>query len=76
MLCDKKKVVSDSDIEAIINNRLTTKNGAYKLVRFDLQSGNLVKSMCTVVLERDGGTFEDVALGDGPVNAAYNAIDK
>ncbi|MFY9381024.1 MAG: 2-isopropylmalate synthase [Eubacteriales bacterium] len=76
VLCDKKKVVSDSDIEAIINNRLTTKNGAYKLVRFDLQSGNLVKSMCTVVLERDGETFEDVALGDGPVNAAYNAIDK
>lgn len=75
-MCDLKKTVSDSDIEAIISNKLTAGNGLYKLARFDLQSGNKVKSTCAVQLEKEGLILEDVALGEGPVNAAYNAIDK
>ncbi len=75
-LCDRKKTVSDSDIEAIIGSKMITNGGTYKLLRFDLQSGNKVKSTCVVQLEKDGQILEDVALGDGPINAAYNAIDK
>jgi 2-isopropylmalate synthase len=76
LLCDRKKTVSDRDIEAIINSKISANGGAYKLIRFDLQSGNKVKSTCAVQLEKDEKTLEDVALGDGPINAAYNAIDK
>lgn len=75
-LCDRKKVVSDSDIEALIGSKMIMNGGAYKLLRFDLQSGNKVKSTCVVQLEKDGQILEDVALGDGPIDAAYNAIDK
>ena len=75
-LCDRKKTVSDNDIEALIGSKIATNGGIYKLLRFDLQSGNKVKSTCVVQLEKDGQILEDVALGDGPIDAAYNAIDK
>ncbi len=75
-LCDRKKTVTDSDIEALIGSRILSNGGIYKLLRFDLQSGNKVKSTCVVQLEKDGTILEDVALGDGPIDAAYNAIDK
>jgi 2-isopropylmalate synthase len=55
---------------------MTQNGGIYKLVRFDLQSSNTSKSSCVVQLDKDGVILEDVALGDGPIDAAYNAIDK
>jgi len=75
-LCDRKKTVTDKDVEAIITSKMTTNGGIYKLLRFDLQSGNKAKSTCVVQLEKDGAILEDVALGDGPIDAAYNAVDK
>ncbi len=75
-LCDKKKTVSDSDLEAIISSKIAQNGGIYKLVRFDLQSSNTSKSSCVVQLDKDGVILQDVALGDGPIDAAYNAIDK
>ena len=75
-MCDLKKTVTDSDIEAIISSKIAAGQGLYRLARFDLQSGNKVKSTCAVQLEKEGSILEDVALGDGPVNAAFNAVDK
>lgn len=75
-LCDKKKEVNDNDIEAIITSKMTQNGGFYKLVRFDLFSSNVSKGTCTVQLEHGEELLEEVALGDGPIDAAYNAIDK
>ncbi len=75
-LCDKKKTIGDNDLEAIITSKMAQNGGIYKLKRFDLQSGNTSKSTCVVQLDKDGVELEDVALGDGPIDAAYNAIDK
>ena len=75
-LCDRKKTVTDRDIEAIITSKMTTNGGTYKLLTFSVQCGNKTKSTCSVQLEKDGAVLEDVALGDGPIDAAYNAVDK
>lgn len=74
--CDRKKEVTDGDIEAIITNKMAQNGGYYKLVRFDLFSSNAAKATCTVQLEHGDEMLEEVALGDGPVDAAYNAVDK
>ncbi len=76
LLCDKKKVVSDRDLEAIISHTLSTKQGAYVLERFDVHSGNFATATCVIKLKCGDKIIEEVALGDGPVDAAYNAIDK
>jgi 2-isopropylmalate synthase len=75
-LADRKKTVSDDDIEALINSDVSSRDGYYKLNRFDVFTSNASRGTCVISLEADGEIFEDVALGDGPIDAAYNAVDK
>lgn len=75
VLCDKKKTVTDSDIEALVTHKETAEN-KYKLDRFTLLAGNTATPTCTVSLIHDGTRLEEVSLGDGPIDAAYQAIDR
>jgi len=77
-LCDKKKEISDSDLEALVRNRqpLEQEEAGYILERFTVHSGNMSTATAVIVLKKGEELIEEVALGDGPVDAAYNAIDK
>lgn len=75
-LCDKKKTVSNKDLEAIVNNSLSEKEGVYQLVSFIVNASSLASNSSVIKLRRGDEIFEEVALGDGPVDAAFNAIDK
>lgn len=75
-LCDKKKNVTDGDIEAIVTSKLSSRGGSYTLERFDVHSGNCSPATCLVTLKKEDQTIEKVAIGDGPVDAAYRAIDE
>ncbi len=74
-IADRKKEVTDSDLEAIVTNREYVEN-LYKLVTFDVHTAKDTNAVCVIRLCRNGDELEDVSLGDGPVDAAYNAIDK
>lgn len=74
-LCDKKKSVTDSDLEALVHHKTVTEN-RYKLDRFEVHACNVTTANCTVRLKKDDEIFEEIALGDGPIDAAYKAIDK
>ena len=74
-LADKKKEVTDRDIEAIVADRVK-ETPTYTLDRFVVHAGNLATPTCVIRLNRGEESIEDVSLGDGPVDAAYNAIDK
>ena len=74
-LCDKKKDITDSDLEAIVNNRVPDQH-VYQLDRFDVHAGNFATASCVIRLKKGETVIEDVALGDGPIDAAYHAIDR
>ena len=75
-LCGKKREVNDFDIEALISQKVVEEN-RYTLDRFDVHAGNHTTATSTMRLKRDKDTIiEDVCLGDGPIDAAYNTIDK
>ncbi len=74
-LCDKKKEVNDFDIEALLLQRKED-HERYILDRFDVHAGNHTTATCTIRLKDGEKILEDVCLGDGPIDAAYNAIDK
>ena len=80
ILCDKKKNVTDADLEAIAEHRTVVEDtmdvGGYKLNWFSVHTSNFTTATCTVSLEKNGEKYEDVCLGDGPIDAAFNAIDK
>ena len=79
-LCDKKKKVKDADLEAMVEHRSIRQEQldiqGYELDWFSVHTSNFTTATCTVRLKKDDETFEDVALGDGPIDAAYSAIDK
>ncbi|WP_281746451.1 2-isopropylmalate synthase [Thermanaerovibrio acidaminovorans] len=76
-LCDRKKTVTDQDIEAIVADRLVTlpETCVYELVNFSVQAASDMAS-ATVTLKVQGEEHTDAAAGNGPVEAAYRAIDR
>ncbi|HSV56764.1 MAG TPA: alpha-isopropylmalate synthase regulatory domain-containing protein, partial [Magnetospirillaceae bacterium] len=76
-LADKKKTVSDRDIEALIRGRSLERRAVWKLERFVVNSGSSITSTSAVRLTgADGVREERVATGDGPIDASFKAIDK
>lgn len=80
VLCDKKKTVTDADLEAIAEHRAVVDEAdmeqGYRLDWFSVHTSNFTTATCTVSLEKDGVKYEDVCLGDGPIDAAFKAVDK
>ena len=74
-LADRKKDITDRDLEAIASER-AVRQDVFTLDRFTVQAGNRSTPTCVIRLEKNGEKFEDVAIGDGPVDAAYKAVDK
>ena len=79
VLCDKKKDVTDADLEALVTHSATedaeTTDG-YKLDWFAVHTSNFTTATSTVCLKLGDEKFEDVCLGDGPIDAAFQAIDR
>ncbi len=76
-LCDKKKVVSDPDIEAIVNDEVYQPQELWRLQHVQISCGSGLRPTATVSLKGpDGMTREDAALGSGPVDAVYKAINR
>ena len=77
-LCDKKKDVSDGDIEAFLLDRILhlTPEGGYELKDYAVTVGSGGKPTASVTLARDGTETTEAAYGNGPVDAAYKAILK
>lgn len=75
-LADRKKTVSDRDIEALVRGASAIIPEKFRLASFVVNSGTQITATATIRLALQGdGTVEQVAAGDGPVDAAYKAID-
>lgn len=75
-LADKKKVVLDKDIEALVTEKAIKIPEVYALDQFQISSGNRITSTASVRIKRGGELMEEAACGDGPVDAVFNAIER
>lgn len=50
--------------------------GALKLLRWNVSTGSAVKARATVIIGSGGHAWEASAVGDGPVDALFRAIDR
>ncbi|MFQ6058790.1 MAG: 2-isopropylmalate synthase [Anaerolineae bacterium] len=77
VLCDKKKVVDDRDIEAIIADELYQPPETYRLEHVQVSCGTALNPTATVRLRGpDGRIHMDADIGTGPVDAVYRAINR
>lgn len=74
-LADKKKTVSDLDIESLVGSQRGAIEETYKLKYFAVNSGTELGATATISMECEGKAKKYAALGDGQVEAAFAAID-
>lgn len=75
-LSDMKKNIYDEDIEMIIMDEIYKIPEKYKLVYLNVSCGSAIIPTATVKLEVDGTVYQDVGVGDGPVDAIYKIIKR
>lgn len=76
LLADKKKTIKDRDLEAIVGAVPVSGSERYTLVNFVINSGNAITSTAVIRLKHGDDICERVAASDGPINAAYRALNK
>ncbi len=76
-LADKKKEVSDWDLEAIVNDEIQQGPEVYRLESVQVVCGDHEFPTATVkILTPDGEELVDAAVGTGPVDAVYKAVNR
>ncbi len=76
MLADKKKTIKDRDLEALVGAVPVTGGERYTLVNFVINSGNTITATANIKMKKGDEVYERVAASDGPINAAFRAINK
>lgn len=78
-LADKKKVVQDADLEVLLQHKSVEIPEMYKLDRFVINTGNTITATASVRLIKQSEEemlIEEVSTGDGPIDAAFKAVEK
>ena len=77
VLADEKKTVTDADMEAIVSDEMYKPEAFWTLSDLHVTAGNRVKPTATITLQyRDGQEVSEAAMGTGPVDAVYQAIQR
>ncbi len=75
-LADKKKVVMDEDLEALVNQEVLRTSDIYSITYLQVTSGTTVLPMATVKMLMNGREVVGTGSGNGPIDAAFNAVAK
>jgi len=73
-LADRKKVVYDEDIVALVDDEVLRDHDRIRFVSLDVHAGSKRKPVATLEIEVDGTTLSATEQGDGPVDATFRAI--
>jgi 2-isopropylmalate synthase len=75
-LADKKKEISDLDIEAIVEDQVMKLPQHIELECFQVSTGNKSIATATVRVKIKDNIVEEASTGDGPIDAAYRALER
>ncbi|MBX3084860.1 MAG: 2-isopropylmalate synthase [Anaerolineae bacterium] len=76
-VADKKKHITDADLQAIVSDQMQGPAEFYKLRGIQVTCGQLDMPTATLKMEGpDGKLYIEAAVGVGPVDAVYTAIDR
>ncbi len=73
-LADRKKVVFDDDIVALVDDEVMRDHERIRFVSLDLRAGSKGPARAELELMVDGVVKQATATGDGPVDAVFKAI--
>ena len=70
-----KKNISARELDAIVASTALQVPPAYELVSYVINSGNIISATANIELKYGGEVLSGVSRGDGPVDAAFLAIE-
>jgi len=73
-LADRKKIVYDEDIEALVDDEIGHAGERIKVEALTVIAGTMGPQSATLTLDIDGAHATRQAVGNGPVDAIFNAI--
>lgn len=71
-----KRHVGSKELEAIIASVALQVPATYQLKSYVINNGNIISSSAQITMEKDGSVMQGVCIGDGPIDAAFLAIEQ
>lgn len=75
-IASHKEQIGSKELDAIVAAAAMQVPSTYKLDSFVINSGNIISATAHVTLIKDDKKVDSVALGDGPVDAAFLALEQ
>jgi len=70
------KEITGRELDALIASFAMQAPPVYKLVSYHVNCSNIIAPTAHVVLEKDGKELQGLSVGDGPIDAAFLAIEQ
>ena len=74
-IAERRDVITSRELDTIVASAAMQVPSTYILCSYAITASNTSSSMAHMQLEKNGQKLEGVALGDGPVDAAFLAIE-
>lgn len=71
-----KKRVGAKELDAIVASTALQAPPTYKLINYVINNGNIISSSAQIRLAKGEEEFDGICIGDGPVDAAFRAIEQ
>ena len=75
-IAEKKPFVSARELDAIVATAAMQVPSVYRILTYVITCGNATSAMASLTLEKDGERLQGVCAGDGPIDAAFLAIEQ
>ena len=75
-IASKKHFVSTRELDAIVASTAMQVPSVYRIVTYVITCGSAASAMASLTLEKDGERQQGVCAGDGPIDAAFLAIEQ
>lgn len=71
-----KKKVGPKELEAIVASVALQVPATYVLENYVINNGNIITASAQITLVKDGEKMQGISIGDGPIDAAFLAIEQ
>ena len=72
----EKKNMGAKELDAVIASAALQVPATYTLKNYIINNGNIITSSAQITLVRDGKDVQGICFGDGPVDAAFRALEQ
>jgi 2-isopropylmalate synthase len=75
-VADRKKEIATEDLRVIVEIEMTRVPETFSFHSMQIMSGNTMTPLASVTLLKEEQKLTDAATGNGPVDAAFNCIER